>query len=384
MDIISFNEASTANGRIESFIENPDSTSGIVTVPKVIASGETITIPAGRIAVLPNVQVDGVINIEGEVFIPSGATFGDIENQIALKADTSYVNGKYSGFKNYIINGNFDIWQRGTSFTGLTNGTYSSDRWVVYDKTNDINYNVIRNDGVFNSGYGVTYTFNSGTSLRSVTQFIENVTRFKVGSNVTISFEAYTNSTPYTVAVAIQGVKGLWTSATGDVTSNIALTNTKTKYSVTLPIPDWTSLGIDWAHLEDTKLALKFNLGANTNGRDFILGSVQLEEGSVATPFEQRPIGLELSLCQRYFYKFDNPDALYRITSAVRFTTIPFPVSMRTAPTISSYRLEKDGVQQAVNSGVSIIQTSKEGVFFIVETFTSIADVMYFTASAEL
>lgn len=86
MDIISFNEASTANGRIESFIENPDSTSGIVTVPKVIASGETVTIPAGRIAVLPNVQVDGVLNVEGEVFIPSGATLGDLDAQLALKA----------------------------------------------------------------------------------------------------------------------------------------------------------------------------------------------------------------------------------------------------------------------------------------------------------
>ena len=86
MDIISFNEAATANGRIEKFIENPDSTSGIVTVPKTIASGETITIPAGRVAVLPNVQIDGVLNVEGEVFIPSGATLGDLDAQLALKA----------------------------------------------------------------------------------------------------------------------------------------------------------------------------------------------------------------------------------------------------------------------------------------------------------
>lgn len=82
MDIIAFNEAATANDRIESFIENPDSTSGIVTVPKVIASGENITIPAGRVAVLPNVRVDGVLNIEGEVFIPSGAGFSDLDQRI--------------------------------------------------------------------------------------------------------------------------------------------------------------------------------------------------------------------------------------------------------------------------------------------------------------
>ena len=85
MDIISFNEAATANGRIEKFIKDPDSNSGIVTVPKVIEAGESVTVPAGRVAVLPNVQVDGTLNVEGEVFIPSGATFGDLENKISTK-----------------------------------------------------------------------------------------------------------------------------------------------------------------------------------------------------------------------------------------------------------------------------------------------------------
>jgi len=86
MDIISFNEAATANSRIEKFNANPDSTSGVVTTPKVIAAGETITIPTGRMAVLPNLQIDGTLDIQGDVFIPSGSTFGDLESQIALKA----------------------------------------------------------------------------------------------------------------------------------------------------------------------------------------------------------------------------------------------------------------------------------------------------------
>ena len=88
MDVISFSEAATANGRIEKINANPDSSSGIVTVPKTIAIGETITIPAGRVAILPNLVIDGVLNIEndGEVFIPSGSTFGDLDAQIALKA----------------------------------------------------------------------------------------------------------------------------------------------------------------------------------------------------------------------------------------------------------------------------------------------------------
>ena len=92
MDAVSYSLASKQAQRIEKFIENPDSTSGIVTVPKVIASGETITIPAGRIAVLPNVQVDGVMNIEGEVFIPSGSTYGDLDAKIALKQNVLVAN----------------------------------------------------------------------------------------------------------------------------------------------------------------------------------------------------------------------------------------------------------------------------------------------------
>lgn len=73
MDAVSYSLASKQAQRIEKFIENPDSTSGIVTVPKTIASGETVTIPTGRVALLPNVQVDGTLNVEGEVFIPAGA-----------------------------------------------------------------------------------------------------------------------------------------------------------------------------------------------------------------------------------------------------------------------------------------------------------------------
>lgn len=241
----------------------------------------------------------------------------------------------FSGFKNYIINGGFNVWQRGTYFNNLPNGTYSADRWVVYDTTNDIIYNVIRNVGVFQGGYGATYTWNSGTGTRSIVQFIENVTKFKVGTQVTISFEAYTDSTPYTIGVAIQGVKGKWAAATGESVSNIKLTNIKTRYSVTLTVPDWTKLGIDYANLEDTMLAYKFIFQPTTNGKNFIISKIQLEEGSVATPFENRPIGLELSLCQRYYWRTDNGGmVLNPVNVAVNMpVAIKFPVTMRVVPT---------------------------------------------------
>ena len=75
MDAVSYSHADKQKQRIEKFNANPDSNSGIVTVPKVIEAGESVTVPAGRVAVLPNIQVDGEIVVEGdgEIFIPAGS-----------------------------------------------------------------------------------------------------------------------------------------------------------------------------------------------------------------------------------------------------------------------------------------------------------------------
>ena len=75
MDIISFNEAATANGRIEKVIAQPDSVSGLVTMPSVVATGEVISIPTGRTVVHPNLQVNGTLDVQGTLFIPSGGTY---------------------------------------------------------------------------------------------------------------------------------------------------------------------------------------------------------------------------------------------------------------------------------------------------------------------
>ena len=89
MDAISYSLADKQAKRIKKIINEPDSTSGVVTVPKVIQAGETITIPTGRTAVLPNVQIDGTLTVDGDVFVPSGATYADLETQIGLKLDSS-------------------------------------------------------------------------------------------------------------------------------------------------------------------------------------------------------------------------------------------------------------------------------------------------------
>lgn len=99
MDIISFNEAATANGRIESFIENPDSKSGLVSLPKKIDAGESVTIPDGRVVVHPNLEIDGTLTIEdgGELFVPFGGTLvsSDLMHPVDTIADLRNETGKY-------------------------------------------------------------------------------------------------------------------------------------------------------------------------------------------------------------------------------------------------------------------------------------------------
>ena len=88
MDIISYNEGATANSRIEKFNANPDSNSGILTQPKVIEAGETVTIKSGRQAILTDMFVDGDLVIEADAdVLMLGSTVITLD-YIVLKSDT--------------------------------------------------------------------------------------------------------------------------------------------------------------------------------------------------------------------------------------------------------------------------------------------------------
>lgn len=328
MDIISFSEAATANGRIEKFIENPDSNSGIVTVPKVIGAGESVTIPAGRVAVLPNVQVDGTLNVEGEVFIPSGTTFGDLEDQLATKADTSYVNSKYSGFKNYIINGNFNIWQRGTNPITISGETFSADRWLGWHSSGGT---VSRSGGAI--GF-VSSVLVSGASAGGalVLQKVEALNSISLGTDrntkITISFycKADVAGSNIKVAIRIPNTTDSWTGYTTTKSVVVGTTSTAwTRYVVTFDL--------DFVYCDGIALVINAISGV----KDFYVCGVQLEKGSVATPFEHRPIGLELSLCQRYYEVF-RYQMLGSPTGAGQYFSCPiiYNVAKRTVPTLIS------------------------------------------------
>jgi hypothetical protein len=99
--------------------------------------------------------------------------------------------------------------------------------------------------------------------------------------------------------------------------------------------PTWTS-SVDHADSDITFT----NFFSSTSNNLYITG-VQLEVGNQATEFEHVPHHVELQRCQRYFYKIDTVAAAYialgtYYSSDTLYAMIPFPVTMRTEPSLTS------------------------------------------------
>lgn len=232
-----------------------------------------------------------------------------------------------SGFKNYIINGNFDVWQRGTSFSAVG---YCADRWhlAIGGSANATKHNVFPNT--------VLMTTTAASSFANLYQAIETATVIGLrGKTLTLSLKLQTGGT-HTGGFILSARYSSSTDTLNSQTTNIqsigvSASSTNTRYSLTFTVPaDAVGLRID---IENTSV--------QPSGALYQVQEVQLEKGSVATLFEQRPIGLELSLCQRYCF---NPkygsnvnnqvvrgDA-YGMDSVSGYANFKFPVSMIGAP----------------------------------------------------
>ena len=125
MDGVSYAHSAKQAQRIEKFIENPDSNSGVLTQPSVIQAGETVTVPAGRTAILANTRIDGTLTVNGTVFIPSGATTTDIDTKLSTKVAkvTSTDNAivRFDGTTGDVQNSGVIIDDAGNVGIGLTN-----------------------------------------------------------------------------------------------------------------------------------------------------------------------------------------------------------------------------------------------------------------------
>jgi hypothetical protein len=261
----------------------------------------------------------------------------------------SWAGPTFTAGKNKIINGDFGVWQRGTSFS-LGNGTtYTADRWRTYRDGSGATVNVTQQAFTPGTapvaGYESQYYLQfaqtvagSGGTYSALTQPIENVQTF-AGQTVTLSFWAKASSS-LLVTPAINQVFGSGGSSTVyNYGTNQNLTTSWARYSWTVTLALLAGKTIGTGSYVD----LQFELPVNSVQTISIWG-VQLEAGSVATPFTTATGTLqgELMACQRYYYKNSTAVGASNgilvpsgtAVSGTVFNFFPtFPVPMRTAPT---------------------------------------------------
>ena len=261
--------------------------------------------------------------------------------------------GPLAGFRNRIINGNFDIWQRGTSFTG---NEYGADRWVharvgtTHTATRQpftLGQTEVPGEPTYFCSTVVSSVAGAG-NYAALAQRIEDVRTF-AGQQVTVSFWAKADATKNITAELEQyfGSGGSPSAVVAPIIANKVSIGTswqKVTFTANIPSISGKTLGTDGNHV--LQLNIWFDAGSSANAvtdslgqqsGTFDIAQVQLEPGSVATPFEQRPIGTELSLCQRYYYR--QMVELQSAAAGYMLQRYNYPVQMRATPIITNIQV---------------------------------------------
>ena len=278
------------------------------------------------------------------------------------------------GRRNAIINGNFDVWQRGTSQTAAGYG--SADRWnyLINESTQSVtreSFAVGQTDVPNNPKYfsrNVVTTAGTASSYILQQHKVEGVETF-AGETVTLSFWAKADSAKSIVVEFVQefgsgGSPSASVFAIGVTT--IPLTTGWQKHTVTASIPSISGKTIGTNSDDCLTAEFWLDAGSTYNARTNSLGNqsgtfefaqVQLEAGSVATPFERRSYGEELALCQRYYLETQTYRSGYIVQGTAGVESTPFPVNMRATPTLNV--LTTDALINC--TGVSVVQDDNQG-----------------------
>jgi len=306
--------------------------------------------------------------------------------------------------RNLIINGAMNVSQRGTSFTTVTNGTYTLDRFN-YRKTNDGEVTITQDssapDGFSNSlKVDVTTADTSiGASQLALLEYnveAQDLQSLAFGTssakNITLSFYVKSNKTG-TYAVNIQQSDNSSKQAVLNYTINSA--NTWERKSLTFTgdtsgvINDDNGVGfaVYWifavgSNFTSGSASATFqtfadgNLGAgqavnllDSTSNDWFITGVQLEIGQNATTFEHiNNFGEELAKCQRYYQEIELSTTYREISTTEYGDFFPFNTVMRAAPTgavVSQFKYWNVGTPTNVTpsfvtfiGGSSIVVTS--------------------------
>jgi hypothetical protein len=346
------------------------------------------------------------ITAKGDLIVGTGsATFDNLaagSNGETLVADSSTSTGlRYQEPKaaNPVLNSAMQVWQRGTSFASDL-GIYTADRWLVFrNVTSSTITRQLTNDttNLPNIQYCMRFQRNSGTTATStsyISQSFETVNSIPfAGKTVTLSFYARAGAN---FSATNNQISAKLSTGTG--TDQNVITGTYT--GISTPINLTATLTTTWQRFSVTntlsaaltELAIYFEWASvgTAGAADFIeVTGVQLEVGSVATPFKTNGATIqgELAACQRYFAIVTSDSRFPSVTaSATVAITTALPVSMRTSPTLAfSGAATQANVTNAILAPVGIANPLVRNT--LTTTSGSNTDTYYVrdvTASAEL
>lgn len=261
-----------------------------------------------------------------------------------------------AGGRNAIINGAFNVWQRGTSFADSAFGL-TVDRWEAGRGAFATGLTVSRQTGPTNFQYCARVQRVSGNTSTQNIRFattLETANSLSLaGKTVTLSFyarcganystasnqlEAYVRSGTTTDAARIGAGDTFGTGAATPVSLTATLTTSWQRFTASGTVGSTaTQLGL-----------ILYSTPTGTAGADdwYEIAGVQLEAGAVATPFEIEDYSETLAKCQRYYETGTNVwMSGYGVTSAILDTRIneyvSFNVTKRSAPTVTLSSITK-------------------------------------------
>ena len=272
--------------------------------------------------------------------------------------------------KNVIINGAFNVWQRGTSFSFTAGGTqnYCADRFFEYQ---DGTGTVAATQQAFTpgtapvAGYESAYFQRLAVTATGTSSFMQLGTRIEdvrtyAGQTATLSFWAKADSARSSVVVAIQSFGSGGSAANVFGTPAITYSTSWTRYSFTFAVPSVAGKTIGSGSYVEFDLRTGFASGSILD-----VWGVQFEAGSTATGFQTATGTLqgELAACQRYYYRNSSASSssayycyglgnAYSITRAAVF--LKHPQTMRTSPSFA-YSGSVQIVQGSSGNSISAI-----------------------------
>jgi len=274
-------------------------------------------------------------------------------NGETLVADSGASTGlsyqsNFAAGKNKIINGDMNVWQRGTSITSTSGSwVYSVDRFQTYmtvtTGTCVISQQTFTPGTAPVAGYEGTYFMRAtapttGSSGLNFRQSIENV-RTLAGQSVTFSFWAKASATTAGKMKLTQNFGSGGSASVDSALTSVSFTTSWARYSMSVTLGSVSGKTIGTSSFLDAYYYTDSNFSSAAT-IDF--WGVQVEAGSVATAFQTATgtIQGELAACQRYYYRAVADTAYGSVapyavaaSSSGFISMIQPPVTMRVSPT---------------------------------------------------